>query len=213
MVEMARRSDDGACGLSWGGEATESSVGEARPVVAAAEHRLPLHDREQLGTLLTSLEPRLIGLALRITRHPESARDVVQNAFEKVIRHGARFQGQSRVSTWVHRIVANEALMWLRAQRRRAEVQASSETAEIAGLADASPGPAEWLHQHERVEQLHAGLRGLSHQERDVMLHCALEDESYADYGARAGVHPAAVKSRAFRARRHLGALLQQAPS
>ena len=172
---------------------------------------LPLHDSERLGALLAGLAPRLEAVALRITRHPEGARDVVQNAFEKVMRYGARFQGNSRVSTWIHRIVANEALMWLRSQRQRAEVQTDPELAERLPLADAEAGPVERLQRLERVRALHRGLDRLPTEERDVMLRCALADESYAAYGARTGAHPAAVKSRAFRARRHLGALLRGA--
>ena len=40
-------------------------------------------------------------------------------AFEKVIRYNDRFRGESRFSSWIHRIVVNEALMVLRDQRRR----------------------------------------------------------------------------------------------
>ena len=39
----------------------------------------------------------------------------------------------------------------------------------------------------------------------------ALGGESYEDYSARVGAHPAAVKSRAFRARRRLADLLREA--
>lgn len=168
-----------------------------------------MQDPERLGALLARLEPRLNALALRITKHPDHARDVVQNAFEKVLRHGCGFQGQARVSTWVHRIVANEALMWLRSQRRRGEVQVGPEVDAFARAADTSAGPVERIHQRERIGALHRGLGRLSHDERDVLLHCALADESYGAYAARTGIHPAAVKSRAFRARLHLGALLR----
>jgi RNA polymerase sigma-70 factor (ECF subfamily) len=173
----------------------------------AAERELPLHDRERLGALLSGLEPRLEAVALRITRHPDSARDVVQSAFEKVIRHGSRFQGRARVSTWVHRIVANEALMWLRSQRRRAEVSIDTDPVPLS-LTDTAPGPGDQLQQLRRAERLRAGLETLPAAERDVVLHCTLAGESYAAYGARTGVHPAAVKSRAFRARRRLEKLL-----
>jgi len=178
-----------------------------------SEHTLPLHDREQLGRLLASLEPRLRAVALRITRHPEHARDVVQNAFEKVLLHGERFQGQARVSTWLHRIVANEALMWLRSQRRRGEVPVGvdgREDLEALLPADRADGPVERLLGRERARQLHRGLDRLAPDERDVVLSCALSDESYAAYGARTGLHPAAAKSRAFRARQRLGTLLRE---
>ena len=179
-----------------------------RADVGCADGRfLPLHDREELGALLEGLGPRLEAVALRITRNPEHARDVVQNAFEKVLRHGARFQGQSRVSTWMHRIVANEALMWLRSQRRRAEVPVPPE--EELCIASPAQSPAEPLDRCEEARELYRGLERLSPEDRDLLVHCALADESYAAYGARHGLHPGAVKSRAFRARRQLGALLQ----
>lgn len=168
-----------------------------------------MHDSEQLGDLLAGLGPRLEAVALRITRHPEHARDVVQNAFEKVLRHGGRFQGESKVSTWIHRIVTNEALMWLRSQRRRSEVQADSELLDGPGAPQAVGGPAEYSQRRENVRELQRGLMSLSQDERDVILRCALAEESYAAYGSRTGVHPAAVKSRAFRARRRLGELLE----
>ncbi len=170
---------------------------------------LPLHDSERLGALLAGLAPRLEAVALRITRHPEGARDVVQNAFEKVLRNGASFRGQARVSTWVHRIVANEALMWLRSRRRRAEVQPL--VGEMARLADAAESPADRLALRQRAHRLRAELLQLSADERDVLVRCALRGESYAAYGARTGLHPAAVKSRAFRGRRRLIARLADA--
>ncbi len=208
--------DDCAAERDWGAPAAAAACSwesdDTRPLASGAARDLPLHDRERLGVLLMGLEPRLLAVALRITRHPESARDVVQNAFEKAIRHGAKFQGQARVSTWMHRIVANEALMWLRTQRRRGELPASSVEAELDALADAAPGPAERLDRRERVRRLDAGLRRLPAADRDVLRHCALAEESYAAYSLRTGSHPAAVKSRAFRARQRLSALLRSGP-
>jgi RNA polymerase sigma-70 factor (ECF subfamily) len=86
-----------------------------------AENRLPLRDPERLGALIRSLEPRLAAVALGVTKDPDAAQDVLQNAFEKVLRDGEKFRGQSRVSTWLYRIVTNEALMWRRRQSRRRE--------------------------------------------------------------------------------------------
>jgi len=180
------------------------------PPPVPPEHQLPLDDPERLGELFARLEPRLRAVALRITRHPEAARDAVQDAFEKVLRHGHRFEGQARVSTWMHRIVANEALMWLRTQRRRAEIHADGEGDALDRQPAPGPGPAENAWDRQRAARLERGLSALSVEDRDVMLRCAVAGESYAAYGARTGVHPAAVKSRAFRARRRLAELLEE---
>jgi RNA polymerase sigma-70 factor, ECF subfamily len=168
---------------------------------------LPLADRERLGALLAALEPRLRAVALRLTRDPDGARDVVQSAFEKAVRHGARFRGDSRVSTWLHRIVANEALMWLRAQRRRERLAADCGP---GGPAAPEPAPdaVELLERRRRHQRLREGVAQLSADDRDVVLRCIAGQLSYPEYARRTGHHPAAVKSRAHRARLRLHALL-----
>ncbi len=168
---------------------------------------LPCRDPERLGALLQGLAPRLEALALRFTRDPEAARDVVQNAFEKVLRHGDRFDGRARPSTWIHRIVINEALMWLRSERRRARYHAEPDDPEAVGV-DPAPDPAAALERRRRHARLREGLAQLDRDERDVVLTCALLGCSYAEFGRLRGLHPAAVKSRAYRARRRLRELL-----
>jgi RNA polymerase sigma-70 factor (ECF subfamily) len=176
----------------------------------AVESQLPLQDPERMGALLADLEPRLSAVALGFTRDPDAARDVVQNAFEKVLRHGAKFRGQSRVSTWVHRIVTNEALMWLRSQRRRRAIGGESDGADLEHLVDSRPTPLERLAAAEQVQRLCDGMTELSRDERDVVRSCAIDGLSYAEYGLSRGLHIGAVKSRAFRARRRLAVLLQE---
>lgn len=171
---------------------------------------LPASDRE-LGALLQELRPRLVAVALRYTRDPEVAHDVVQSAFEKALRHRDQFRGQARVSTWVHRIVANEALMWLRSERRRARRTGSLSEASPEALTDPAPDALAGLAHHQAARRLRKGIARLGDEERDVIERCVLAGRSYADYAADRGVHPAAAKSRAFRARRHLEALLGEA--
>jgi RNA polymerase sigma-70 factor (ECF subfamily) len=184
----------------------EGSAG--RPGRCEPEYVLPYSDRERLGALLASLQTGLTAVALRLTRDPEAARDVVQSAFEKVVRHGARFRGHAKVSTWVYRIVANEALMWLRAQRRQARLVGECDEAPLAR--DPGPGPAALYERREGRRRLQEGLSNLSPDDRDVTLHCALGGLSYAEYAQHSDLHPAAVKSRAHRARCRLRDLLRE---
>ncbi len=170
---------------------------------------LPVDDRERLGKLLIGLEPRLTAVALRFTRDPESARDVVQNAYEKAIRHGRRFRGESRVSTWLHRIVANEALMWLRSQRRRHAVQTDNIDLETGAIPDPRPATDAELDRRRALFGLRLAITRLRREEREVVMDCSLGGWSYAEYGAKTGTHRDAVKSRAFRARQRLAAMLE----
>ncbi len=179
-----------------------------RPRIAARHEapvdELPLLDAERLGALFQELLPRLIAVALRYTRDPDAARDVVQNAFEKVVRHGDQFRGGSKPSTWIHRIVANEALMWLRAERRRQRRWVTSEAWDQLPRPDPSPTAAECVERASEVRQLARAVAALREDERVVVEQCALEGRTYEDLGQSLGVHAAAVKSRAFRARRQL---------
>jgi DNA-directed RNA polymerase specialized sigma24 family protein len=43
-----------------------------------------------------------------------------------------------------------------------------------------------------------------------VLLHCVANETDYADYGARIGLHPLAVKTRCYRARHRLASLLTE---
>jgi DNA-directed RNA polymerase specialized sigma24 family protein len=53
-------------------------------------------------------------------------------------------------------------------------------------------------------------MRTLRPREREVLEQCALAGRSYADLARCTGTHPAALKSRAFRARRHLSLILRR---
>jgi RNA polymerase sigma-70 factor (ECF subfamily) len=60
-------------------------------------------------------------VARRILGNEEDAREAVQDAFVSAFRAREQFQGQSKLSTWLHRIVVNAAIQKLRTRRRRAE--------------------------------------------------------------------------------------------
>src|SRR5262245_53978629 len=64
---------------------------------------------------------RLLAVARRYTRDEEEARDVVQSAYLNAYRSLASFEGSAQLSTWLHRIVVNAALMRLRSRRRKPE--------------------------------------------------------------------------------------------
>jgi RNA polymerase sigma-70 factor, ECF subfamily len=64
---------------------------------------------------------RLLAVARRYLRSEADASDAVQNAFLCAFKSIDTFKGDSRLSTWLHRIVVNCALMHLRASRRHPE--------------------------------------------------------------------------------------------
>ena len=63
----------------------------------------------------------LLAVARRIVGSEEDARDVVQDAFMNAFKSLDRFEGNAKLSTWLHRIVVNAALMRLRTRKRKPE--------------------------------------------------------------------------------------------
>lgn len=100
---------------------------------------LPCGDPTRMGRLLAGLEPRLTAVARRLLRNPDAAADVVQNAFEKVLRRCEQYRGHAQPSTWMHRIVVNEALMWLRREKRHVPGQIDPADWELAFADDTDP--------------------------------------------------------------------------
>lgn len=160
-----------------------------------------------MGDVLSGLEPKLTAVARRLVRNPDAAADVVQNAFEKVLRYCDQFRGNARPSTWVHRIVVNEALMWLRSQTRRARARIDSDDWKL--VFSRGKDPEESVFAREEQDRLEQALARLPAEERTLLRASALEERAYDVLARELGVSPGAVKSRAFRARKRLAAELE----
>jgi RNA polymerase sigma-70 factor (ECF subfamily) len=106
-------------------QTTDRGQGEPRPDLASDEvallARLRAGEDAAFEELVRTYSPRLLTVARRIVGNDEDARDVVQDAFLSAFRSLQRFHGDSRLSTWLHRIVVNGALMKLRTRRRKPE--------------------------------------------------------------------------------------------
>jgi RNA polymerase sigma-70 factor (ECF subfamily) len=105
-------------------QTTDRGQGD-RPDLASDEvallARLRAGEDAAFEELVRTYSPRLLTVARRIVGNDEDARDVVQDAFLSAFRSLQRFHGDSRLSTWLHRIVVNGALMKLRTRRRKPE--------------------------------------------------------------------------------------------
>ncbi len=163
---------------------------------------LPCDDPTRMGRLLARLEPRLRSVARRMTRNPDAAADVVKSAFEKVLRHCARFRARARASTWMHRIVVNEALMWLRRERRKAPERIHAEDWSL--VFGRREDPAEQAAAREEQARLERAFRALPPSERTILREAVIRQRSYSEVARMLGLSPGAVKARVFRARRRI---------
>jgi RNA polymerase sigma-70 factor (ECF subfamily) len=105
--------------VSWGIERATLS-----PMLADDGYlieRLRTGDDTAFEELVAHHAAPLLAVTRRILCDEEEARDAVQETFVAAFRGIAGFQSESRVSTWLHRIAVNCALMKLRIRERRRE--------------------------------------------------------------------------------------------
>jgi RNA polymerase sigma-70 factor (ECF subfamily) len=103
---------------------------EAR--VDALVDRAKTGDSAALNELLVAMRPRALAAALRVVHNRDDAEDAVQDAFLKVWRCLAAFEGRSSFSTWIHRIVTNASLDLLRRTSSRPETVERADGQEMA---------------------------------------------------------------------------------
>jgi len=65
--------------------------------------------------------PWMLRTARQILSDHALSEDAVQNAFDSIFRNLSSFEGRSKITTWMQRILINEALMLLRKKKRNKE--------------------------------------------------------------------------------------------
>jgi RNA polymerase sigma-70 factor (ECF subfamily) len=151
---------------------------------------------------------RALAVAQRITNNREDAEDVAQESFHKAFLHLGAFQERSRFSSWLTRIVMNEAYMLLRRRRRVREVLLEGPDDEPESLStefvDQRPSPEDSCWHRERTELLTKAINRLRPTIRRTMLLRDIEERSVEETAQILGTSIAAVKARVFQGRRKL---------
>ncbi len=188
------------------------TVGEAQLVSA-----LKAGDDVAFEALVRTSSPRLLGVARRFARNEEDAQDILQTAYLNAFRALQKFEGQSQLSTWLHRIVVNTALMKLRTQRLKPEE--SMETLLPGFKPDGHHMeqfrdwrvPADALvEQAETRATVRGCIAELPEAYRSVLLLRDIEERSTRDVAEALEITQAAVKTRLHRARLALSTLLRR---
>ena len=174
-------------------------------------------DEQAYEQVVRDFGGRMLAVARRIVRNEEDARDAVQTAYLSAFRSIGSFAGGCRLSTWLHRIVVNAALMKLRRDRRRPEesiedllprFQEDGHHAETF-----SPGDLPADEQLERAEMralTRACIAELPPAYRTVLVMRDVEELATSEVAAALGITPNAAKIRLHRARQALTTLLRR---
>ena len=79
-------------------------------------------DMAAFEQLVTTHQPAIYRLALRMTGNPEDAADMTQEVFLRAYRALGTFRGESKFSVWLYRLTTNVCIDFLRSRRRHPTV-------------------------------------------------------------------------------------------
>ena len=159
--------------------------------------------------------PMLVSVARRLLRDPDDALDCFQEAMLRAFEKLDSFDGRSRLSTWLYRIVVNTCLMRLRAAKARPLVSIEellpvfdSNDCRIESLIQ--PPLAETLLEREETRRVvRAAVDSLPDAYRTILVLRDFEELSTAEVAELLGIEPNNVKVRLHRARAALKKLLE----
>lgn len=177
--------------------------------------RLQAGDSGAFEALVRQHSMPLLCVARRFLRSEEDARDAVQDAFISAYKSIARFGSNSRLSTWLHRILVNACLMRLRTQRRHPEEDIEAYLPRFAEDGHQVEPSAAWdesadaMVEREEVRGIvRAAIDRLPEQYRIVLLLRDIEEMTTEETAEALGITANAVKIRLHRARQALRTLL-----
>ena len=189
---------------------TRDSAGADDVTLAA---RIAERDPAAFEALMRRNNGRLFRVARAILKDDAEAEDALQDAYLDAYRNISRFRGESQLSTWLVRIVVNQALMRLRKQRRDRVVLSMDEhprgsdgrERQYADATTESPTAATLRAEARRL--IERRIDELPVVFRTVFVLRELEELSVEEVSACLGIPSATVRTRLFRAR----ALLREA--
>lgn len=177
--------------------------------------RLRAGDPAAYEEVVRAYGPRLLAVATRFMRNPDDARDALQDGFLSAFRAIRTFTGEARLSTWLHRIVVNAALMKLRSRRRAPETSIEDLLPAFREDGHQAEPAAAWhddsheaLERDERRALVRRAIDELPESYRTVLILRDIEELDTAETAQLLGITDNAVKIRLHRARQALRTLL-----
>jgi len=165
------------------------AIVEDRKALAGALRR---RDPGVLDLLIAQYQYRLFRYLLYLTRDRETAEDLFQETWVRVLDRGAQYDGKARFETWLFSIARHLVI----------DLQRRKKPEPLADLEDPAldaPSPLDEFAESERSASVQAAMERLPAIHREVLLLRFQEDLQLDEIAGIAGVPLATVKSRLYR--------------
>jgi RNA polymerase sigma-70 factor (ECF subfamily) len=175
-------------------------------------------DPAAITELIQSQQHYVYSIAMSVMHQPEDAADLTQEAFVRLLRVLPQYNGESRFTTWLYRMVVNLGRDELRRRGRQVPVLAPVEPTDDAhvdpldGVAadDRWGDPARALSDAELHDAVRAALQQLEPHYRLALTLFYFDDMKYSDIAEVLDVPLNTVKSHIRRGKERLAVLLAE---
>jgi RNA polymerase sigma-70 factor (ECF subfamily) len=152
--------------------------------------------------LIDRYKDYVFSIALKILRNREEAEEAAQDAFIKALKSLDTFKEEAKFSTWIYRIVCNEALA--RTRKKKYHMLDIDEVGEYTLPWDSFADQYRQLQQESRKKYIRMALDQLPDNDRLLVTLYYLQEQSLAEVAEVTGMEPNTIKVRIHRARKKL---------
>lgn len=175
--------------------------------------RVQQGDMRAFDLLVLKYQHRVQALIRRYVRDVDEAQDVAQETFIKAYRALPSFRGESAFYTWLYRIAVNTAKNWLVSQGRRppgsdVDAQDAEQFMDADGLRDIGT-PESIALSEELSAAIQQAIEGLPHELKTAVTLREFDGMSYEEIAAIMECPVGTVRSRIFRAREAIDAVIK----
>ncbi len=208
--------------MSFGAMNTAASSPEGpsadTPAVLALVRQAQEGSRDGFDEIVFVHRDHVYAAAWHLTRNADDALDVTQEVFLRAFRSLASFRGHSKFSTWLHRIMLNASVDYVRREKRHRNNVSETEfedgpegearrsrPAESSVVAD----QREQVYAAELQKRVNGALSRLSARQREAFLLRYMQDLNLKEAAEAMRCSEGAVKRHLFRAQARLRELLE----
>lgn len=167
----------------------------------ALVRRALAREADAFRAIIKTHNQRLYRIARGVVRNDAEAEDIVQEAYMRAFASLDSFRGDASLSTWLSRIVINEALGRLRKRKRVVAVRDNPEAEIIRFPLNPNDDPERTMAQRQILGLVERATDSLPDVYRSVFVARVIEGLSIEETAELLGIRPETVKTRLHRAR------------
>jgi RNA polymerase sigma-70 factor, ECF subfamily len=177
--------------------------------------RAQASDPEALTQLVLSQQHYVYSIAMSVLKNPEDAADLTQDAFMRLFRALPQYNGESRFTTWLYRLVVNLGRDELRRRGRQVPIAIAAADDEEQDLLSTVADDDRWvtpelaLDSRELRGDVRRAMAELEEHYRVVLTMYYFDDMKYTDISEILNLPLNTIKSHIRRGKERLAAILE----